>query len=125
MSTQQEDPRPLPRPNQEGPAELDRRADALAARVRQHLRSLRGSATGTRGATYRFREYRLVPDREPDAEPVLTAVQCCLCDERSRLAEDPEEGASWALDHLRRTPEHVTYRLLRATPVRAEPGPWH
>ncbi|WP_455752464.1 DUF7848 domain-containing protein [Streptomyces albus] len=36
-----------------------------------------GGARVTR-ATYRFREFRLVPDAEPDAEPVSFTMQCAV-----------------------------------------------
>ncbi|MGW8375995.1 hypothetical protein [Streptomyces sp. ODS28] len=76
------------------------------------------------GESYRFREYAFVRDDEPDAEPTMFAVQCCVCREQSEFSEDPEDGSSWGLDHLETTRKHFTYRLLRTTPVRAAPGAW-
>lgn len=67
---------------------------------------------------YRSREYP-IPDREP--EPAMLAMQCCVCEERSEYTETPETGANWALGHLKAT-THFTYRLLRTTLVRTEPG---
>lgn len=85
--------------------------------------AVRRDAGGT-GARFRYREFRLVPDREPDAEPTATAAQCCVCEQQSAFAEDPELAASWALDHLHRSREHFTYRVLTRRAVRAEPGEW-
>ncbi|MBQ1164421.1 hypothetical protein KBZ21_41270, partial [Streptomyces sp. A73] len=41
----------------------------------------------------------LVPDQEPDAEPITYAMQCAVCDEQSAASLDYTEGHAWALRH--------------------------
>ncbi|MFF6849193.1 hypothetical protein ACFY85_22325 [Streptomyces antimycoticus] len=39
-------------------------------------------------ATYRFREFQLIPDTESDAEPLAFAVQCAVCEQSGEPSED-------------------------------------
>lgn len=75
-------------------------------------------------ATYRFREYTLRPDRTPEADPVLFAIECKGCGQSSDGAENPEDGTEWAAEHLKANPGHLTYREHITRPYRFEAGAW-
>lgn len=73
---------------------------------------------------HRLREFSHVADAEPDAGPVLVALQCCVCGEHSAPSTEPESAARWSLNHLNANREHFTYRTLLSSPARAEVCPW-
>lgn len=75
-------------------------------------------------ATYRFRAHTLTPDRTPEADPVLYAVECKECGDTSDRTENPEDGTEWAADHLKANPGHLTYREHITRAYRFEPGEW-
>ncbi|MBB1246840.1 hypothetical protein GL263_25295 [Streptomyces durbertensis] len=75
-------------------------------------------------ATYRFREYGIGPDREPDAEPMTFAMRCAVCGQRGPTCERPEESAAWITAHLREHPHHLSYRETVRRSYRAVPGEW-
>ena len=75
-------------------------------------------------ATYRFREFLLVSDTEPDAEPLTYAMQCAVCEQTGDRSEDQADAQSWTTRHLKANPEHFTYRELITRPCRFEPGAW-
>ncbi|CAL9417561.1 MULTISPECIES: DUF7848 domain-containing protein [Streptomyces] len=75
-------------------------------------------------ATYRFREFRLVPDAEPDAEPVSFTMQCAVCGRTAAPHTSRSVPRSWATRHLRRNPEHFTFREIVTRPYRFVPGAW-
>ncbi|MGW3569088.1 DUF7848 domain-containing protein [Streptomyces sp. NPDC000941] len=75
-------------------------------------------------AIYRFREYRLIPDEEPDAEPLTFAMQCAVCGAAGDDTEEQADAQSWANDHLKANAEHFTYREIITRPCRFEPGAW-
>ncbi|MCE7082428.1 hypothetical protein [Streptomyces sp. ST2-7A] len=80
-----------------------------------------------RRTTLRFREYTIEPDREPDAEAIGFAGECAVCGERGPVGGPVQHGEtviSWMLDHLRRHPEHLSYREIITRPYRAVPGRW-
>ncbi|MGD9483319.1 hypothetical protein WDH52_08650 [Streptomyces sp. TRM70308] len=75
-------------------------------------------------ATYRFRNFTVWPDGEPDAEPVAYAMQCAVCGEFGPDVEDADAATGWALVHLRQNPQHFTYRHVLRLPYRIVPGEW-
>ncbi|WP_323379741.1 DUF7848 domain-containing protein [Streptomyces alkaliphilus] len=78
-------------------------------------------------ARFRFREYAIEPDREPDAEAIGFAGECAVCEERGPAGGSVEDGEgviAWMLGHLRRHPEHLSYREIVTRPYRAVPGEW-
>ncbi|GAA1717850.1 hypothetical protein [Streptomyces yatensis] len=75
-------------------------------------------------ATYRFREFQLVPDTEPDAEPITFAMQCAVCEQTGEPSDEQAAAHAWATSHLRANPEHFTYREIITRPCRFEPGAW-
>ncbi|AJZ85894.1 MULTISPECIES: hypothetical protein [Streptomyces] len=75
-------------------------------------------------ATYRFREFQLIPDTESDAEPLAFAVQCAVCEQSGEPSEDQAAAHTWATGHLRANGEHYTYREIITRPCRFEPGAW-
>ncbi|WP_431042849.1 hypothetical protein ACQUSR_13725 [Streptomyces sp. P1-3] len=75
-------------------------------------------------ASYRFREYAITPDTEPDAEPHTYAVTCVVCEEIGHRSEDVDVAHEWVVRHLRANPEHLTYREHVTRPYRAVPGAW-
>ena len=76
------------------------------------------------GARFRFREFTLVPDDEPDAEPIEFAFQCAVCNMVGPTLTDAEKASEWSHDHLRDHPEHFTYRQITTLPYRMQPGEW-
>lgn len=75
-------------------------------------------------AVYRFRDFRIGPDHEQDAEPWTFAMQCVDCHSSSVAGEQVEDAQDWAKRHLRANPEHRKYREHVTRPYRAEPGMW-
>lgn len=75
-------------------------------------------------ATYRFRDYTIGPDTEPDAEPVRHRMECAVCDAVGPPAETADAASPWMVAHLKAFPEHLTYRELISRPYRAVPGAW-
>jgi hypothetical protein len=75
-------------------------------------------------ATYRFREFRLIPDTEPDAEPLTFALQCAVCEQSGEPGPDQGDAHGWATSHLKTHPEHYTYREIITRPRRFAPGAW-
>ncbi|QKW10800.1 hypothetical protein HUT18_11430 [Streptomyces sp. NA04227] len=86
----------------------------------------RPSETGTGGKSrsYRFREFTLIPDDLPDAEPVTHALQCAVCEDQGDAKTDLAAAKAWAVRHLRSNPEHFTYRHIVQRPYRFQPGAW-
>lgn len=75
-------------------------------------------------ATYRFRNFHLRPDEEPDAEPLTFAMQCAVCGRAGAPGPSSEHALSWVWAHLREAPDHLTYRERITRPYRATPGEW-
>lgn len=73
---------------------------------------------------YRLREYTVVRDQEPDAQPHTYALQCAVCAEGGPPCTDAHKAHAWVLIHLRARPRHLTYRELVTRPYRAIPGKW-
>ncbi|MFM9368052.1 hypothetical protein [Streptomyces sp. Da 82-17] len=73
-------------------------------------------------ATYRFREYTIRPDDEPDAEPHTYAMQCAVCETSGSPSNESPDPTSWAFEHVREYPEHLTYREIITRPYHAVPG---
>jgi hypothetical protein len=67
----------------------------------------------------RYETWTLQPDREPDAEPVLYAMQCAVDRETSPTCEDFTEPQNWVLRHCGQNPSHHTYREIITRPWRA------
>ncbi|MGP3991460.1 DUF7848 domain-containing protein [Streptomyces sp. 3N207] len=74
--------------------------------------------------TFRLREFRLVPDTEPDAEPVTFTMQCAVCDQTASPHTSQSVPHNWVTRHLKENPEHLTYREIITRPYRFEPGAW-
>jgi hypothetical protein len=74
--------------------------------------------------TFRFREYTVARDTEPDAEPVTIRMECVVCGESGPAAGTSDEALGWAVTHLKTSPEHLTYREVITRPYRAVPGAW-
>lgn len=69
--------------------------------------------------TFRFRGFRgLMSGRGTRGEPLLVALECCVCEQRSDFTDDPEEAGGWGLAHLESHRSHGTYRTLTAIPAR-------
>jgi hypothetical protein len=69
----------------------------------------------------RYETWTLQPDREPDAEPVLYAMQCAVDGETSPTSEDFAEPQDWVLrhcGHCGQNPSHHTYREIITRPWR-------
>ncbi|MBO8192757.1 hypothetical protein ITI46_13925 [Streptomyces oryzae] len=75
-------------------------------------------------AIFRLREFRLVPDAEPDAEPVTFTMQCAVCEQTSGSHTTQSVSQKWVVRHLKESPEHLTYREMITRPYRFEPGAW-
>ncbi|MFJ6748260.1 hypothetical protein ACIQNI_08725 [Streptomyces sp. NPDC091266] len=75
-------------------------------------------------STYRFREHRITPNCEPDAEPWTFALACAGCGESSPAGEEVDASQTWAAAHLKANPGHVDYREHVIRPYRAVPGAW-
>lgn len=73
---------------------------------------------------YRFREYTLVPDEEPDAEPVTHTAQCAVCAEFGPDTKSQDDATGWIFAHVKDNPDHFTYRALVTLPYRVVPGVW-
>ncbi len=73
---------------------------------------------------FRFREYTITPDAEPDAEPHSYAMECAVCSEVGPFSGKAAEAHAWVPAHLRVHPEHLTYREHVTRPYRAIPGAW-
>lgn len=69
-------------------------------------------------AIVRFQQWTLIPDREPDAEPLTYAMECAVCHERSDASGDWQPPQSWSLEHSGRNPSHHTYREIISRPWR-------
>ncbi|WP_431041409.1 hypothetical protein ACQUSR_05585 [Streptomyces sp. P1-3] len=74
--------------------------------------------------TYRFREYLITSDTEPDAEPYTYAMTCAVCEEMGPRSEEMADAHEWAERHLKANPEHLTYREHITRPYLAKPGKW-
>ncbi|WP_313956452.1 hypothetical protein [Streptomyces sp. SAJ15] len=101
-------------------ADLGRRGDDLAERIRRHL----GPQSGARRVTYRFREHTIGLDRRPEAEPHSFTMQCADCGDHSAPHGSGEGGTEWAVAHLKAHPGHLAYREIITRPYRFEPGVW-
>lgn len=73
---------------------------------------------------YRFRQFALTRDEEPDAEPHAYAMQCAVCSESGPWSEDATRAHDWPPAHLRSHPQHLAYREYVTRPYRAVPGAW-
>ncbi|MFC5721800.1 hypothetical protein ACFP1Z_16635 [Streptomyces gamaensis] len=63
--------------------------------------------------------WTLLPDREPDAEPTVFAMECVVCGETSAPGEEFVPAQEWTLRHAGRHPSHLTYREVVQRPWRA------
>jgi hypothetical protein len=75
-------------------------------------------------ANYRFRNYHIVPDTGPSAEPHSFTAQCATCDETGYSSQNSDHAQAWVERHLKANPQHLTYRQIITLPYRAEPGEW-
>jgi hypothetical protein len=75
-------------------------------------------------ATYRFRDHTIRPDTTADAEPITFTMQCAACGTIGPTHEDADQGADWAIRHLKANPEHLAYREHITRPYRTESGAW-
>jgi hypothetical protein len=62
--------------------------------------------------------WTLIPDREPDAEPVTHQMKCKVCGEESGEDGSWEPPQSWALEHSGRNPLHLSYSEIITRPWR-------
>ncbi|MCE7079811.1 hypothetical protein [Streptomyces sp. ST2-7A] len=83
-----------------------------------------GADTDTPTGVFRFREYSIEPDLEPDAEPIAFTGQCAVCGRLGPTGEGGGHLTGWMLAHLRAHPEHLSYREIITRPYRAVPGRW-
>jgi hypothetical protein len=72
---------------------------------------------------FRFREYAVLPDEEPDAEAWKFAFECRDCKERGPASDSSDAAFDWTLGHLKAT-KHLAYREHITRPYRAIPGRW-
>jgi hypothetical protein len=72
-------------------------------------------------AVLRFVAWTIAPHQEPDAKPIIHAMQCAACGEKSLPFEDIEPARLWALQHAGRT-RHDDYREGITRPWRALPA---
>lgn len=70
-------------------------------------------------AVLSYETWTLQPDQEPDAEPVLYAMQCAVDGDTSPPSENFTEPQNWVLRHCGRHPSHHTYREIITRPWRA------
>lgn len=70
-------------------------------------------------SVYRFEEWIVALDDEPDAEPTVFGAQCAVCLNASDVLADEEQVAHWVRDHAGRHPSHHSYRELIQRPLRA------
>jgi hypothetical protein len=77
-----------------------------------------------RRGRYRFRQFDIVVDEEPDAEPLSFSAACAVCDQYGPEEETSEAAGAWIVRHLNVNPEHLTYRERVTRPLRAVPGRW-
>ncbi|MGW3419802.1 DUF7848 domain-containing protein [Streptomyces phaeochromogenes] len=75
--------------------------------------------TVTPRSVLRYETWTLQPDREPDAEPVLYAMQCAVDGKTSPASKDFAEPQDWVLRHCGQNPSHHTYREIITRPWRA------
>jgi hypothetical protein len=75
-------------------------------------------------ATYRFREYTILPDKRPEAPPITFEMECGTCNASSPVTEKAEDGTQWATEHFKANPDHEEYREHITRPYRCEPGEW-
>ncbi|WP_323375756.1 DUF7848 domain-containing protein [Streptomyces alkaliterrae] len=108
-------------PEPDGGDTIADRVERLSLAVRDHLER---RTTNVPRAVYRFREYRVEPDTEPDAEPVTFTMSCAVCEASGPTESDTSSAARWIPAHLKQEPEHLTYREHITRPYRAVPGPW-
>lgn len=73
---------------------------------------------------YRFREFTLVLDIEPEREPVTHLPQCEVCDAEGPEFDDEQAVTRWVFAHARNNPGHHTYRTRVTVPQRLIPGAW-
>nr|WP_243274831.1 hypothetical protein [Streptomyces albus] len=66
----------------------------------------------------------MVPDAEPDAEPVTFTLQCAVCHQTAAPHTSRSVSQNWATLHLKHNPEHFTYREITTRPYKFEPGAW-
>ncbi|NGO68215.1 hypothetical protein [Streptomyces boncukensis] len=71
---------------------------------------------------FRFREYTIVPDTEPDAKPTRIVMRCAVCGETGAPSESTEGSPVWAARHLKANPEHLSFDEVVTRPYRAVPG---
>jgi hypothetical protein len=88
------------------------------------LPALSGEETHDRRRSYRLREYHIVADEEPDAEPLSFSAECAVCEQFGPEEETSEAAGAWVIRHLKDNPEHLTYRERVTRPLRAVPGRW-
>ncbi|MFI0728610.1 hypothetical protein ACH4S9_06250 [Streptomyces sp. NPDC021225] len=75
-------------------------------------------------AICRFCEFQLIPDTEPDAEPLTFTMQCAVCEQAGEASDDQAAAHTWATGHLKANPEHFTYREIITRPCRFASGAW-
>ncbi|MEO3751136.1 hypothetical protein [Streptomyces sp. B6B3] len=75
-------------------------------------------------ATYRFREYGIVPDERPEAEAWTYTMQCTACGVTGPTGTHPGQVTVWAAEHLKANRDHLSYREPITRPYRAEARAW-
>ncbi|WP_453058537.1 DUF7848 domain-containing protein [Streptomyces milbemycinicus] len=60
-------------------------------------------------AVHRFREFQLIPDTEPGAEPLTYVMQCAVCEQSGEPGDDQAAAHTWATGSRRvhGVPRHV------------------
>ncbi|MFF4754036.1 DUF7848 domain-containing protein [Streptomyces sp. NPDC002514] len=87
--------------------------------------------TPARRRRFVFVDWRLRPDLDDDAPPLIYVLRCrALRDDGSECAaqsppsEDPAQPQTWAFTHLRERPEHTGYTEVIERPwVMGREGP--
>ncbi|MFJ5678599.1 hypothetical protein [Streptomyces sp. NPDC093097] len=73
---------------------------------------------------YRFREFRIMPNSRPEAEPWTFAMECTECGKSSDQQTGHAPSLGWVTEHLKTNPDHLDYRERITRPYRAVPGAW-
>lgn len=66
----------------------------------------------------RYVNWRLTPDREPDAPTVTHAMKCSVCGDHSAPDGDWNPPQSWAMAHSGKNPSHHSYVEIITRPWR-------
>jgi hypothetical protein len=70
-------------------------------------------------AVFRYVNWTVAPDMEPDAEPITYSAQCAVCEEQSDVADNDLSPSDWVRIHAARNQDHHSYREILTRPLRA------